>query len=297
MKHPLFTIIPFEPRHAPAVERLCKTIADAYRYENEVFIPFQTLLRRDFEGFIAVSLLGEAVGFVGIVYTSAYAYPFGLRVLPSFERQGLGQVLSDRTIECSFRKRSIVRSAYLSDNKSMQKIITENGWREVDQYLMTKKSSSLRLDTEPMRVSLGTLADLDAVADFIEGEKVGSGPYDAMFPADLVWYPRNDIGVLTELLQCGRVLLSRNIRGALTGVAILSDEAKASNGVIMHRLWGDPGALCASVDRSARPKTVRWCVHASEEAKAESLGFSLARFTDSAGHSFASRYSLIELRR
>ena len=282
-------IKPFLENHKKPLYRLCELLNKKYRYDNQ--IPPRVLSSDNFEGFIATSEDGALIGFVGVVFTPAYAFPFGLRAHP--DQKGAGLVLSKYINKYALSKSPMIRSAFLSDNKAMQKIISADGWKSIGNYFTLIRESPFDDFKMHNKISLATNRELNEIINFAVLTKIGQKEYDQMFPRDLIWYPTVSSKEVFEELTISKRLLVEKIKGNINAVCALNKKDDSSGMLEILRLWGEPESLLNFIAENYRPKKIKICVGEIEKEKWQKLGFStsLVFYDDEL---FESQYTLIE---
>ena len=289
-------IKPFLDSHKKSLYQLCELLNQKYRYDNH--IPDMVLSSKNFEGFVAISEYKKLVGFVGVVFTPAYAFPFGLRVHPDFSGQDVGFILSEHINEYALKKSPIIRSAFQIENEAMQKIISKEGWRTIDKYLLVIKETPFKNYNQSVPISsyLALKEELNEIMNFIVNVKIGHKEYDQMFLNDLIWYPTALSGEIFEELILSRRLLVDKIGGRINAVCIIDAEDSSDSDLYISRIWGKPESLINFMVKNYHPKKIRICIGEVEKEKWQKLGFStsLAFYNDDL---FESKYALIEKKR
>lgn len=265
-----------------------------YSYDNH--IPPRVLLSKNFEGFAAISEDGKLVGFVGVVFTPAYAFPFGLRVHPNFSGQDVGFMLAKHIDIYALKRSPIIRSAFQIENEAMQKIISKEGKYIIDKYLLVTKEAPFENYNQPISSSLASEDELNEIMNFIVNTKVGQKEYDQMFLNDLIWYPTALSGEVLEELVFSKRLLVDKTGVCINAVCIVDTENNIDNDLYISRLWGRPEPLINFIVKNYRPKKIKICIGEIEKEKWQKLGFStsLVFYNDDL---FESKYALIEKKR
>lgn len=287
-------IIPFLDNHKKPLYQLCESLNKKYHYDNH--IPPDILSSKDFEGFVAISEDGELIGFVGVVFTPAYAYPFGLRVHPDFFKKSVGLALSKYVGEYALRKNPVIKSAFLSDNKAMQKIISADGWNSVGDYFISTKEAPFDGFVVRNEVYTASTEELNEVINFVTRTKIGQKEYDQMFLKDLIWYPTAFSQKIFEELILFKRLLVEKKRNNISAVCIINKKDNSNGNLEISRLWGNSESLIGFIVENYRPQKIKICVGEAEKEKWQKLGFSTA-LTFYNDELFESKYALIEKRR
>ena len=285
-------IKPFLDSHKKSLYQLCELLNQKYRYDNH--IPPRILSSDNFEGFIATSEDGVLIGFVGVVFTPAYAFPFGLRAHPN--QNGAGLALSKYIDKYALNKSPMIRSAFLSDNKAMQKIISADGWDNVGNYFMLIREAPFDDFKIYNEVSLATSLELNEIINFAVLTKTGQREYDQMFLKDLIWYPTAlSEEIFKELIFSKRLLIERAGKN-ISAVCVINKEDSSDGNLEISRLWGKPESILNFIAENYRPKKIKICVGEIEKEKWQKLGFStnLVFYNDEL---FESQYTLIEKKR
>ncbi len=287
-------IRPFLDSHKKSLYQLCELLNKKYRYDNH--IPPRVLSSEYFKGFVAISEDGKLIGFVGVVFTPAYAFPFGLRVHPDFSGQNIGLMLSKHVDEYALKRSPAIRSAFLTENEVMQKITSKEEWHVIDNYLVVSKEAPFEDYNQPTPIRLSLKEELDEIINFVVQFKTGQKEYDQMFLNDLIWYPTAFSREIFEELTLSKRLLIEKTEKNISAVCIINEKDSLNGNLEISRLWGEPESLINFIVKNYHPQKIRICVGEIEKEKWQKLGFStsLALYNDDL---FESKYALIEKKR
>ncbi len=285
-------IKPFLDIHKKSLYQLCELLSKKYHYDNQ--IPSRALSSHNFEGFIATSEDGVLIGFVGVVFTPAYAFPFGLRAHP--DQKGAGLALSKYINKYALSKSPMIRSAFLSDNKAMQKIISADGWKSIGNYFILTRESPFDDFKTRNEISLATSRELNEIINFAVLTKTGQKEYDQMFLKDLIWHPTVSSKEVFEELMISKRLLVGKIKGHINAVCVLDKKDDSSDIIGISRLWGKPEPILNFITQNYRPHKIKICIGEIEKEKWQKLGF-LTSMVFYGENLFESKYALIEKKR
>ncbi len=287
-------IKPFLDSHKKLLYQLCELLNKKYSYDNH--ISPSILSSRNFNGFIAVSEDEKLIGFVGVVFTPAHAFPFGLRVHPDFSGQDVGFALSKYIAEYALKRSLSIRSAFLIENEAMEKIISKEGWQVIDKYFLVTKETPFENYNQSDSVSLALKEELNEIINFIVNVKVGQKEYDKMFLNDLIWYPTAFSKMILEELVLSNRLLIEKTGEQINAVCIINARDSSGGHIDILRLWGKPESLLNFIVRNYHPQKIKVCIGEVEKESWQKLGFStsLAFYNDNL---FESKYALIEKKR